>query len=466
MDESGFRSWLHKALGESDLPPHVPVQSRAALRQEAAREPRNHPWIAGGVAALLAIAIVAGFLGVGTVRRTQSVVNIPSPSGPCPAWHLVVTGTKGERMHPAELPQGFVLQLGDEGDLGGIRLLEYTTPGNTDRPWVEIGRYMTTQPMATLLAGTHETTTVQGKPAVLSAGNPGGSDFLAVDWQESEGVVLFVTTYKIPRAEVLAIANHVVYTAGTEFTYPARPRVTITKQQALSALSGPTADRTAVLTSFGEADAVVQSPGTINHVPTLDPTIDVVRPVWVVWRSPQGATKLATGNGVVIDANTSQKLAVLSNISVASLLSLTDRSQVACVPPFGVLTRSEFVSVVPTIEGSTSSVKLMTLQMLKSASTTSSIGNCELAKCDPSVPVWVWMATASDCSLMFRCGPPFPGLGGPPRSTPTPPSPGSWALRAFDARTGPQNTELSGVPSGHGQLPSDLAVLPDLAPAP
>jgi hypothetical protein len=39
-------------------------------------------------------------------------------------------------------------------------------------------------------------------------------------------------------------------------------------------------------------------------------------------------------------------------------------------------------------------------------------------------------------------------------------------MRPVDARTGPQNTALSSVPSGHGPLPSDIAGLPDLAPAP
>jgi hypothetical protein len=104
----------------------------------------------------------------------------------------------------------------------------------------------------------------------------------------------------------------------------------------------------------------------------------------------------------------------------------------------------------------------MSLQQLRSIKDGSDIGDCPLAACDQNVPLWVWIATAGDCSLLFRCyPPPNPNVSRPPS-----PPPGSWAVRPFDARTGPQNTELSGEAGGHGPLPADVADLPDLAPGP
>jgi hypothetical protein len=288
-----------------------------------------------------------------------------------------------------------------------------------------------------------------------------GPTDVIVDWNASVGVVLFVTAHSIPEAEVLAVAEHVQYVAGTEFTYPSKPKVTVTRQRALSMLPGTTSNSRAVLTSFGEVDAVSQTSGPINHVPTLNPNVEVIRPVWVVWSGAPDNQTLPVHGGIVVDGNSAVKLADLGGVNSASLLSLTDRSQNECQPPFGILTRSEVQFLIPAMPATTGTVKLMTLQMLRSIKDGSIVGNCSLAACDPNVPVWVWIGTASDCSLMFRCSPPFPNAS----PLPTPP-PGSWAMRPLDARTGPQNTALSGGSSGHGPLPSDIAGLPDLAPAP
>ena len=470
MDESNLRKRLRDAIGEPSLPAHVPEQTRLALRQAAANEPSRHRWIPGFVAVVLAIGMVAGLLAVDNLTRSPAPVAI-APQVQCAASSLLVTGIQGERMHPNQLPPGFVLEQGSsETELGGVGFLTYSTPGYGDRPWLELGRYNTSQPAGTLLGATQKTAVVvQGNPGVLATGAPGGSDDVAVDWRVSPGIVLFVTGYKIPATEVIAVANHVTYSAGTVFTYPAQPKVTVTRQRALSMLPGATSSSRAVLTSFGEVDAVSTPSGPINHVPTLRSDIGVTLPVWVVWQSGQTGQTLTAHKGVVIDANSGAELVDLKGVKPASLRALTDRSQSGCEPPFGVLTRSEIKFLVPAAPGASATLKLVTLRILISIQDGSDLGDCSLAACDPGVPVWVWIGTAADCSLMFRCGPPpfansGPGLT-PASPLPTPP-PGSWALRTFDARTGPQNTELSGETGGHGPVPADVASLPDLASAP
>ncbi len=462
MDESNFRNRLRNAIGEPSLPAHVPAQTRLALRQAAANEPSRHRWIPGFVAGVLAIGIVAGFLAIDTLTRSPAPVAI-APQVQCAASSLLVTGIQGERMHPNQLPPGFVLEQGSESELGGVGFLTYTTSGYGDRPWLELGRYNTSEPAETLLGASQKTAViVQGNPGVLATGAPGGSDDVAVAWRVSPGIVLFVSGYKIPATEVVAVANRVTYSAGTVFTYPAQPKVSVSRQRALSALPGATSSSRAVLTSFGEVDAVSTPSGLINHVPTLSSDIGVTLPVWVVWQGGQTGQTLTARQGVVIDANSGVELVDLKGVKPASLLALTDRSQNGCEPPFGVLTRSEIKVLVPTVLGTSATLKLITLRMLISIRDGSALGDCSLAACDPDVPVWVWIGTADDCRLMFRCGPP----PNPSASAlPTPP-PGSWALRPFDARTGPQNTELSGGSAGHGPVPADVASLPDLASAP
>jgi hypothetical protein len=375
----------------------------------------------------------------------------------------MVTGTQGERIHPDQLPPGFELQLGSEYELGGVGFLTYITPGYGDRPWLELGRYITTTPIGSLLGGSqHQTITIQGKPAVLSMGAPAGSDNVAVAWSAGNGIVLFVSAYKIPQAEVLAIAEHVQYVVGTEFAYPSSPRVTVTRKQALDKLPGPTSTKRAALTSFGEIDAVTHPAGQLHRRPILDPAVEVIRPVWVVWAiNTSNAGSSAPLNGIVVDGNSAQQLAQIRGVDPAALSSLTDRSQSLCAPPFGVLTRSEFQFLVPAEPGVTSTAKLMTLQMLRSIKEGDNLGNCMLAACDPGVPLWVWIGAASDCRLLLRCGPPG-GVASAPR--PSPPI-GTWALRPFDARTGPQNTGFGGA-GGQGELPAAVASLPNLDPGP
>jgi len=404
-----------------------------------------------GAAALLMVA--CGSPSVSSAPASTDA----SASGPCAASALAVTGTRGERLHPRVLPIGFTLEsFYDEADLGAMHMLMYTTPGSGDRPWLELGRRHSAIPLSSLMGiNQSEPVTIQGKAGLQFAGPPQGSGDIAIDWTESIGVILFVTAHNVPASEVLAVANNLQYVPGTSLTYPTRPRVTVSKRQAQSLLPGAGSSPQAVLTSFGEVDAVTSLP-PINHVSVLNPSVEVTRPVWVVWTR----TKEDVKKTVVVDANSSVKLAELTGVPAASLLSLTDRSAASCEPPFGVLTRREIGYLIPTPPQITSTLKLMTLGTLRGTKEGSFVGNCNLVICDLQTVVWVWSASATDCSLMFRCGPPGPFA----QAGPTPP-PGSWAIRTFDARTGPQSTELSAIPSGHGQLPLDVANLPDMAPA-
>jgi len=99
MDESSFRKRLHEALGDADLPPHVGDQTRRALRDASASKP-NPARFAGAIAALLAIAIVAGLVGVNALRRSQTPVVLPLPAAsssatapPTAQGHLLVFTT-------------------------------------------------------------------------------------------------------------------------------------------------------------------------------------------------------------------------------------------------------------------------------------------------------------------------------------------------------------------------------------
>jgi hypothetical protein len=413
-------------------------------------EPRQ-AWPQG----VLASVLVAGLFGALLGACAQSGISSPSedtilgaPLGECAASSLVVTGLIGERLHPQLLPPGFVLEQGSETELGQ-GWLTYITAGSGDRPWLEMGKYNTTLSIADLLAGEQtQSVTIQSRPGVSTIAP--SNETVNVAWEESPRIVLFVTGHKLALAEVVAIAQSVEYLPGSTFSYPIRPTVTLSRERAGAILPGGGPASKAVLTSFGEVDAVLSGPSLpLNHVPVLNPSIEVGRPVWVIW---SGA-----GKGVVVDAVSSKVLASLVGVNGAALTSLHDRSRPGCAPPFGVLTRSEIGFVTRPRAGATTTMKLVTLQTLRSTAETSNLGNCTLHACDPNVPVWVIIRSAPDCSLLLRCT----ALPGQP-PLPTAP-PGSWSVTPFDARTGPQ-TGFATAAGGRGPLPLDVADLPDLEP--
>lgn len=386
-----------------------------------------------GAAVLLTVAVVVGLVAV----RHEHTAVISNSVTSCAASSLSVTGTKGERLHAAVLPTGFVLTLGSEDDLGAMNVLTFnqTPSSNGDYPYIEIQRRITTQPVGAMVEGSDQRPiTVQGKPGVVAGGAP-TVGWINVAWQEASNTVVIVTGHQISEGEVIDVANHVQYQSGTPFIYPARPKFSVTRDQALRAFGASA--KTAVLTSLGEVDTVIHSARPINHPPTIAAGVDVIQPVWVVWGgTPGSAAKVS--HAVVLDANSGAWISDLQAVDEASLASLTDRSSPGCEPPLGVLTRSEFAHLLPSIPGTTSNIKLMTLETLRSVRP--EFGNCTLLICDPTVPVWVWTTTRNDQSA------------------------GSWVVRPFDARTGPQSSELEGAElGGGGPLPADVAALQGLA---
>ena len=409
-------------------------------------------WPQGVLATVLMAGLLGALLGACTQVRTSGPSQdtlLGAPLSECAASFLVVTGLTGERLHPQLLPPGFFLEQGSETELGQ-GWLTYITAGSGDSPWLEMGKYNTTLPPADLLGEEQkQSVTIQGRPGV-SAIAPFG-ETVNVAWEESAGIVVFVTGHKLALADVVAIAQSVEYMPGSTFTYPIRPTVTLSRERALARFPGGGSASKAILTSFGEVDTVLLGLSLpLNHVPVLNPTIEVGRPVWVVWSN--------AGKGVVVDAVSGDIVASLASINGAALASLSDRSRPGCLPPFGVLTRSEIDFVTRPLDRATTTMKLVTLQTLTSIAETNELGNClTLHACDPNVPVWVMIRDAPDCSLLLRCTA-LPGQ----RPLPTAP-PGSWSVTPFDARTGPQ-TGFSTAAGGRGPLPLDLTDLPDLEP--
>jgi len=423
----------------------------------ARRRNRRHAPLLTGTAVTLTAVIVAGFVIVGpwarhTAVEVSSSTRPPSSSQPapaCPAAALDVTSTRGERLHPDWLPPGFVLNEGSENDLGSRGQLTYTPPGGGDPPRVELLRYHTTETLAQLSGdGSHHPAMVQGKPAVFSGGAPDPA-FTSVAWTTAPGTALVVSGYKLTQAVLLEVANGVRYQPGTTFTYPAHPHVAITRGEALAQVDGVAGDRRAVLSSVGEIDAIVHRTGPLNHTPTIATAVAVTTPVWVAWNTS------STLAAQVIDANSGVRLATLPGVADHVLASVTDRSGSSCEPPFGVLTRSEILSLRPAEPGTTETATLTTLARFASTPVGGGYAQCILATCDPTVPTWVLTSTAADHRFTDRES----GLG--PRPTLRT---GSWQVIAYDARTGPQSSAVStgGVSLGAGPPPADLAALPDL----
>lgn len=399
-------------------------------------------------AALVSVAVAGSMLAACAYgpKSSSQATDVSGATNECAAAALAVTGRMGERLHPKYVPDGLILETGRETELGQ-RGLFYIGAPSADRVWLELDKKSTASLPAGLLDEVRSPTViVHGKRAV-TAGTPGETFNIA--WQESVGVVLIVTGHRLSAAQVIAVARGLEYTPGTTFTYPIRPQVDVSREQAIAKLSSTGSRTHAVLSSFGEVDAVLSGETQpLNHEPVLDPSIEVGRAVWLVWDD--------SGKGALVDANTGGVLVGLPNVKQTSAASVTDRSKRGCAPPFGVLTRTEirYLTGAPT---PTTTLKLVTLGTLLDLSETAPLGNCGLHECDRAVPVWMMVRSAADCSLLMRCGP-LPG------QSPWPSAPaGSWSLMPFDARTGAQ-TGFATAAGGRGPVPLALTNLPDLEP--
>jgi hypothetical protein len=94
MNEVDLRSEFRKALGEPNVPADFRHQARLAVRQPADKPQPRLQWVPGTIAAVLALAIIAGFFAVGEYRRSHTVPSHPqqttTPTKAIPAGTPVV----------------------------------------------------------------------------------------------------------------------------------------------------------------------------------------------------------------------------------------------------------------------------------------------------------------------------------------------------------------------------------------
>jgi hypothetical protein len=378
-----------------------------------------------------------------TSGRTQ-------PARACPAASLVVTSTSHETLAPTWLPAGWVLSEGNPADLGTHGNLTYTPPGGGDPPRVELLRYNSTMPLAQLSSGSvHQRVTVQGHSGLYTSGLP-ALLFTSVGWVESPGVEIVVSGYKLDEPTLLRVADGVTYQPGATFTYPTHPPIRLTRAEALATIHDTTADGRAILTSAGEFNAVTDSVGPGEHITPIPSTVPVTTPVWVVWDDPLGPQLRPA---FAINADSGVRLA--ANLDFTKISRLTDRSGPACAPPFGVLTRSEVLSMRPAAPGTKQTAILTTFARFAATYSGRGFAQCNLESCDPTAPLWVLISTAPDQRFVDEERGP---TGRPITHGP------SWQLLAVDARTGPQTTSVDNTSSlGPGPAPADLLRLRDLS---
>ena len=367
--------------------------------------------------------------------QSSTVAQAPAAAPPfvagsgtgCTVGSLSVTGAAGESVVATVPPAG----MSPEALVDPTAL---TFSGPEAQTWLEVSVYHTNVPIDSLVAGGPKSPiTIQGRGGKILVTGPAASPDVDVMWAPQPGIGIIVLGRHDPLADVLAVAQHLQYTPGTPFTYPNHVTITVNRARALSILPGAAS---AVLTSFGEAETVLE------HIPAAVPAI---RPVWVVSRGQRA---------VIVDAVSGQRLTATEDETAAALASLTDRSTARCEPAFGMLTRTEFMHLRPALAGTNSTVKLVTLQLLRTLPEAGYVGGCDITTCDPNEPLWVLVESAPDCSLLLRCAGPLPSdpqwFGA------------TWSLVPLDARTGPPISRVGYAMGGHGAVPADVAALPDL----
>lgn len=425
-----------------------PVEMHEAIARRHRRGPRLL-----GIAVAVVVVLVAGLVGA-VLRGSRAETRHPNPSGhrpalaACPAASLVVRSTSGERLHPNWLPSGFVLTAGNESELGHTGGLTYSAPRHRDRPYVEISRDHSTQPLTRLYSGTPTPTVVQGQRGILSVATPIPL-WTALLWRPEPGVVLIVNGYKITRPDLYKIATNLQYEPGSPFRYPSHVRATVSRERALADLAGPTSEKRIALTSVGEFDAVARSDS--QHpasLPALVAGSNVTRPIWIAWT--QNSANASTRLVHYIDAQTGERVTI-AGVAEHALESITDRSSPVCALPFGVLTRSEAIRVQPLPQRGTAQVTKLATQGAIEKYEGNEQSACLPSTCDATVPVWIFIQTAPDRRFtQMEMRPPINA------------KPGSFSIAMLDARTGPQNTNFA-FELGAGPAPAAVLAIPDLA---
>jgi DNA-binding beta-propeller fold protein YncE len=124
MNESNLRSRIRKAIGESDMPADLSHRTRVALKQTAAAPPAGRQWIPGAIAAMLAIAVVAGFFAVGAYNRNHNVPVGPGPKAtatplPSPSTSPNSLGAVTDLAVSSNAVYALYAPTGTEGPLAG-----------------------------------------------------------------------------------------------------------------------------------------------------------------------------------------------------------------------------------------------------------------------------------------------------------------------------------------------------------
>jgi hypothetical protein len=425
---------------------------------------RSRRLLVGAVALVVGLIAVAGTLVFQRDRdEPQRVVVAPVPSSSpvptardCAAAFLEVTSTGGERLHAGWLPPGYTKTEGNPDDLGATGDITYSGPGAGDQPRVSLIRYRSTAPLAEFVMGDPtQNITVQGHAGILTVPTQ-PTQYTFVAWRPAPGIALVTGGRNFDRPDLLKVAQNALYEPGAKFTYPLHPDVKITREQALRKLGTSIAGARAALTSYGELTAIIAGrlPKGSQPATTHDPA---TRAIWVAWAPSGLQSDPMPDNAIVVDAKSGETIERLHAVFAGVLDNLTDRTGSTCAPPFGVLTRAEASYLRSFLTGPTSTVKLSTQGTLDATHTFAGFAQCTTFVCDPTVPVWLFLQTATDAR--------FAPTGGPAGRQTSNTQPGSWTMTALDARTGPQDTRLNGSTSSWGSPPADILAVTDLAPS-
>ena len=425
---------------------------------------RSRRLLVGAVALVAALVAVAGTLVFEHDRdEPRRVVVAPVPSSSvvpnprdCPAALLEVTSTGGERLQAGWLPPGYTKTEGNPAGLTPVADITYSGPATGDARRVTLIRYRSTAPLAEFVMGQKtQNITVQGHPGIMTVpARPGMYTFVA--WHPAPGIALVTAGWNFDRADLLKVAQNVAYEPGVKFTYPRHPDVKLTRAAALRRLGASIAGARAALTSYGELTKIIAGQLPKGSQPLIA-DVPVTRAIWVAWTPSGLQSDPMPDNAIVVDAESGETIERLPAVPGGVLGNLTDRSGSNCAPPFGVLTRAEVSYLRPDLTRPTSILKLSTQGTLDANRTFAELAQCATFACDPTVPVWLSVQTATGDRYAPNRG---PVGGGPTGNTQR----GSWTMTALDARTGPQDTDLNGASSGFGRPPADILAVTDLSP--
>lgn len=452
-------------------PTPLDARRRAAILHRGHQLARRRRLLQSGTAVVTGVAIAVAsslvLVGHGSPTTVRTVgQGLPSCPGPVPTAAV----EQGEDVHPTYLPAGMVLTSGSETHPEIPFPPSYTAPGDPGRS-VEVFVDPGTSVAAAVPSGApRHPVTVRGRPGILltpqPAGPPGVGSRINVAWQEDASTVINISATGLTQAQLLAVANGIVYRPPALVILPDRPGDVVSRATAIDAARGAVPGQAslavAALTSWSEADALAPpptgspGPGGVTEPAGLHPW----DPVWVVTltghfrptAAAPGQGQVASWAAVTVDATTGQTVGSNEgqDFPPAFLTQLTDRAASCPGVPLGVLTRPEVLALAgDRWSGDTVKAKLVSIQAL-ARSTQGELTQCLAHGCYPHELVWLVLLRGQDAG--------FAGLppGVVPSSRPAGPP---WMLVPLDATTGQPRGDTAG---GQGPDPSDFTMPPDL----